>query len=101
MAVSTVEFLWFNSVSYLTEGRLLKHIIYYSDTGYLPFYFQGYGVLFILLPGIWDTVFTLFTFRVIGYLAKLRFFLIIMDTCLFTSMDMGYLVPLYRYKPHS
>ena len=27
------------------------------DTGYLPFYFQGYRILFILLPGIWDTMF--------------------------------------------
>ena len=27
------------------------------DTGYLPFYFQGYRILSILLPGIWDTMF--------------------------------------------
>ena len=27
------------------------------DTGYLPFYFQGYLILSILLPGIWDTMF--------------------------------------------
>ena len=26
------------------------------DTEYLPFYFQGYRILSILLPGIWDTV---------------------------------------------
>ena len=28
-----------------------------GDTGYLPFYFQGYRILSILLPGIWDTMF--------------------------------------------
>ena len=27
------------------------------DTGYLPFYFQGYSILSILLPGIKDTLF--------------------------------------------
>ena len=27
------------------------------DTGYLPFFFQGYRILSILLPGIWDTMF--------------------------------------------
>ena len=32
----------------------------FRDTGYLPFYFQGYGILSILLPGIWDTVFNIF-----------------------------------------
>ena len=26
------------------------------DTEYLPFYNQGYRILNILLPGIWDTV---------------------------------------------
>ena len=26
------------------------------DTAYLPFYNQGYRILSILLPGIWDTV---------------------------------------------
>ena len=26
------------------------------DTGYLPFYFQGYRILSSLLPGIWDTM---------------------------------------------
>ena len=44
----------------------------FRDTGYLPFYFQGYGILSILLPGIWDTVFNiLFTFRDIEKLGKL------------------------------
>ena len=44
----------------------------FRDTGYLPFYFQGYRVLSILLPGIWDTVFNIFvTFRDIEYLGKL------------------------------
>ena len=42
------------------------------DTGYLPFYFQGYRILFILLPGIWDIVSNIFlTFRDIEYLGKL------------------------------
>ena len=42
------------------------------DTGYLPFYFQGYRIPSILLPGIWDTVFnSLVTFRDIDYLRKL------------------------------
>ena len=42
------------------------------DTGYLPFYFQGYRILFILLAGIWDTLFNIFvTFRDIEYLGKL------------------------------
>ena len=26
------------------------------ETGYLPFYFKGYGKLIVLLPGIWDIV---------------------------------------------
>ena len=30
------------------------------DTGYLPFYFQGYRILSILLRGIWDTWFNIF-----------------------------------------
>ena len=35
--------------------------------GYYPFYFKGYGILFILLLGIWDTVFNIFvTFWDIG-----------------------------------
>ena len=32
----------------------------YRDTGYLLFYFQGYRILSILLPGIWDTWFNIF-----------------------------------------
>ena len=44
----------------------------FRDTGYLPFYFQGYRILSILLPGIWDTVFNiLVAFRDIDYLGKL------------------------------
>ena len=44
----------------------------FRDTGYLPFYFQGYRILPILLPGIWDTVFNnLVTFRDIEYFGKL------------------------------
>ena len=35
----------------------------------------------------------LFTFRDVRYLRKLIMSLIIWDTCLFTSKDMGYLVP--------
>ena len=43
----------------------------FRDTGYLPFYYQGYRILSILLPGIWDTVFNIFvTFRDIEYLGK-------------------------------
>ena len=42
------------------------------DKGYLPLYFKGYRILFILLSGIWDTVFNiLVTFRDIEYLGKL------------------------------
>ena len=29
----------------------------FRDTEYLPFYFQGYRILSILLAGVWDTVF--------------------------------------------
>ena len=29
------------------------------NTGYLPFYFQGYRILSILLPGVWDATFNL------------------------------------------
>ena len=44
----------------------------FRDTGYLPFYFQGYRILSILLLGIWDTMFNiLVTFRDIDYLRKL------------------------------
>ena len=42
------------------------------DTGYLSFYFQGYRILSILLPGIWDTWFNIFvTSRDIENLGKL------------------------------
>ena len=44
----------------------------FRDTGYLPFYFQGYRILSILLPGTWDTMINiLVTFRDIEYLGKL------------------------------
>ena len=44
----------------------------FRDTGYLPFYFQGYRILTILLPGIWDTWFNIFvTSRDIENLGKL------------------------------
>ena len=69
----------------------------FRDTGYLPSYFQGYRIPSILPPGIWNTVFNiLVTFRDIEYLGKLIMGVtcqFIRDTCLFTSRDMGYLVP--------
>ena len=69
----------------------------FSDKGYLPFYFQGYRILSMFLPGIWDTVFIiLVTFRDIEYLEKINnedICQLIRDVCLFTSRDMGYLVP--------
>ena len=44
----------------------------FRDTGYLPFYFQEYRILSILLPGIWDTWFNIFvTSRDIENLGKL------------------------------
>ena len=44
----------------------------FRDTGYLSFYFQGYRILSILLPGIWDTLFNIsVTFRDIEYLGNL------------------------------
>ena len=43
----------------------------FRDTGYLPFHFRGYRILSILLPGIWDTVFSIFiTFRNMGIFWK-------------------------------
>ena len=46
----------------------------------------------ILLPGKWDTVFNIVYFQ--GYLVICG-----QDTCLFTSRDMGYLVPPYTIEP--
>ena len=44
----------------------------FRDTGYLPFSFQGYRILSILLPGIWDTWFNIFvTSRDIENLEKI------------------------------
>ena len=38
----------------------------------MPFYFQGYGILSILLPGIRNTVFNIFvTFRDVGNFEKM------------------------------
>ena len=52
------------TITYLYRG--------FGDTGYLPFYFQGYRILSILLPGIWDTWFNIFvTSRDIENLGKL------------------------------
>ena len=44
----------------------------FRDTGYLPFYFQGIGVLVVILSGIWETVinfrdFKCFWLIVIGF----------------------------------
>ena len=61
----------------------------------MSFYFQGYRILSILLPGIWDTWFNIsVTSRDIENLGKLimEIFADIRDICLFTSKDMGYLV---------
>ena len=67
------------------------------DTGYLPFYFEGYRILSILLPVIWDTVFNILViFRDIEYLEKNNYGDIcqfIRDTSRFFYRDMGYLVP--------
>ena len=67
----------------------------FRDKGYLPLYFQGYRILSILLPGIWDIVFNiLVTFRDIENLGKLIMGIIcqfIRDTC----RDMGYFVNPY------
>ena len=43
----------------------------YRDSVYLPFYFNGYGILSILLPGyrILCSIFV-FTFRDMGYLGN-------------------------------
>ena len=57
------------------------------DMGYYQFYFQGYGILFILLPGIWDNVFNISVyFQGYGIFMKINYW----DIC----RDMGYL-PLY------
>ena len=53
-------------IQYIYEARGFR------DRGYLPFYFQGYRILSILLPGIWDTWFNiLITSRDIEKLGKL------------------------------
>ena len=54
-------------LSYKTRGHVRGLFRGFRDTWYLPFYFQGYRILSILLPGIWDTVYNIFvTFRDIG-----------------------------------
>ena len=40
--------------------------------GYLPFYFQGYGILSILLTGIWDSIH--FTSSDMGYCVQYLFY---------------------------
>ena len=69
----------FGILTFEPPFRLFWHSRHYGglyrgfrDTGYLPFYFQGYRILSILLPGIWDTMFNiLVAFRDIDYLRKL------------------------------
>ena len=87
---------------YLTiVNKILRHCHFWLarqyKQRYLPFYFQGYRILSILLPGIWDTVFNIsVTFWDISWFGKNNYRDIcqfIRDTCLFTSRDMGYLVP--------
>ena len=52
--------------------RFQRPLVYFRDKGYLPFYFQGYRILSILLPGIWDIMCNIFaTFRDIEYLGQL------------------------------
>ena len=47
-----------NSSTCTTTELSIEACIWGSrDTGYLPFYFQGYRILSSLLPGIWDTMF--------------------------------------------
>ena len=55
------------------------------DIEYYPFYFQGYGILSILLPRIWDTIH--FTSRDMGYSVKLKRY------CYFSSK-------INKYKVH-
>ena len=56
----------------------------------LSFYFQGYRILSILFPGIWDTVSNIFvTFRDIEYLGKL----IMWTFAILPVYFNGYLVP--------
>ena len=56
----------------LEPAALRSRVKHFRDIGYLPFYFQGYRILSILLPGIWDTQFNIFvTFWDIEYLGKL------------------------------
>ena len=81
--------MWLNMTF---QGRYWGLYRGFRDTGYLPFYFQGYMILTILLSGV----------QYLGYfqgywiIRKISFGGIcqfITDTCLFTSRDMGYLVP--------
>ena len=44
----------------------------FRDTEYLPFYYQGYRILSILLSGIWDSVFNILViFKKVEYSGKL------------------------------
>ena len=47
----------FKSKCFLYIISTLRFVEGSRDTGYLPFYFQGCRILFILLPGIWNTLF--------------------------------------------
>ena len=72
----------------------------FRDTGYYSFYFQGYRILSILLQGIYNTMFNIcVTSCDIEYDKKINngdVLQFIRDTCLFISIDMRYLVPLYK-----
>ena len=75
-----------SNISFLYRG--------FRDTGYLPFYFQGYIILSILLPWTLDTVLNIFvTFRDNEYLGKLIICHFIRNTCLLTSWDGVFGIP--------
>ena len=60
------------------------------DTRYFPIYYQGYWILYILFPGIWDTIH--FTSRDMGYYPfYFQGYGILCSTFLFTFRDIGYL----------
>ena len=72
----------------------------FRDTRYLPFNFQVYRILSILLPGIWDTVFNVFvSFRDNEYLGNIT--MGIGDICQFIRDTQGIWDIWHRlYKPH-
>ena len=65
----------------------------FRDMGYFSFYFQVYGVLVILLQGIWDTVFIIFIYfqgyRIFWKIDYGDICQFIRDTGLFTSRDIN------------